>query len=304
MAIDGRPDQLQELNRRLEEMIHERTEELRRKTLELERQNRELARANVRISEADRLKSEFLANISHELRTPMNSILGFTKMLLKGSYGYLNDNQHKNLKKVYENAQHLMHIIDDLLNLSQLELGKVVLKTEPVSVKKIVLSSLVSIEPLMAERTLRLEHRIGPDLPRVCVDQVRVREVLINLLSNAVKFTPDHGKITINAVRLDGSGNADEEDRVEIRVTDTGIGIRAEDQEVIFDQFRQLDGHGRPEARGSGLGLFITRKLVKILGGALRVESQSGQGSTFAFTLPVEKTKQSDCRKAPGKNKR
>jgi len=286
--MDGRPDQLHELNRRLEEMIEQRMEELREKSEELERHNRELARANATIREADRLKSEFLANISHELRTPMNSILGFTNMLLKGSYGYLNENQQQNLKKVYANAQHLMHIIDDLLNLSRLELGKVVLKPKPVSVKNIVLSSLVSVEPLMAERILRVEHRIPPEIPKVYTDQVRVREVLINLLSNAIKFTPDHGRIIIDAALLPpGDSGKNRGPMVRIRVRDTGVGIRKEDQQVIFDQFRQLNAGAHSSVRGSGLGLFITRKLVKRLGGGIQVKSRVGEGSVFAFTLPV-----------------
>lgn len=286
--MDGRPDQLHELNRRLEEMIEQRMEELREKSEELERHNRELARANVTIREADRLKSEFLANISHELRTPMNSILGFTNMLLKGSYGYLNDNQRQNLKKVYANAQHLMHIIDDLLSLSHLELGKVVLKPKPLSVKNIVLSSLVSVEPLLEERTLRLEHRIPPGIPKVYTDQVRVREVLINLLSNAIKFTPDHGLILIDAaVTPPGAEASNRSSMVKIRVRDTGVGISKEDQQVIFDQFRQLNTMVHSSVRGSGLGLFITRKLVKRLGGRIEVESQVSRGTTFAFTLPI-----------------
>ncbi|MDX1765182.1 MAG: ATP-binding protein [bacterium] len=286
--MDGRPDQLHELNRRLEEMIEQRIDELREKSEELERHNEELARANATIREADRLKSEFLANISHELRTPMNSILGFTNMLLRGSYGYLNENQRQNLKKVYANAQHLMHIIDDLLNLSHLELGKVVLRPKSLSVKNIVLSSLVSVEPLMAERTLRMEHRIPPDIPNVYADQVRVREVLINLLSNAIKFTPDHGRIVIDAALVHPErGGQERRPMVKLRVRDTGVGIRREDQRIIFDQFRQLNTATPSGSRGSGLGLFITRKLVKRLGGTIEVKSQVGKGSSFAFTLPV-----------------
>ncbi|NOY53970.1 MAG: hypothetical protein GXP58_10210 [Deltaproteobacteria bacterium] len=287
MEPKGRPEELRELNRRLEEMILLRTEELNEKSRELERQNRVLARANEKIREADRLKSEFLANISHELRTPMNSILGYTNMLIKGSYGYLNENQLKNLMKVYENAQHLMHVIDDLLNLSHLELGKAELRIEPLSVKKLVLSSLVSIEPQLVDRVLHLEHRIPEDLPKVLAGEVRIKEVLINLIGNAVKFTPDHGRIFVEAKALPAPPGSTARGVVEIRVRDNGIGIREEDQEVIFDQFRQLNGESDSEQRGAGLGLYISKKFVEAYGGGIRVESAEGEGSIFSFTLPV-----------------
>lgn len=287
MDLKGRPEELQELNRRLEEMILLRTQELNEKSNELEQQNRALVRANEKIRKADRLKSEFLANISHELRTPMNSILGYTNMLIKGSYGYLNENQLKNLMKVYENARHLMHVIDDLLNLTHLELGKAELKIEPLSVRKLVLSSLVSIEPQLVDRILHLEHRIPEGLPQALAGEVRIKEVLINLIGNAVKFTPDHGSIIIEARHLTSSPKSAGAGLVEIQVRDNGIGIREEDQDVIFDQFRQLKGHADPAQRGAGLGLYISKKLVEAYGGEIRVSSAEGEGSAFFFTLPV-----------------
>jgi signal transduction histidine kinase len=301
MESSERPEELQKLNRRLEEMIVLRTEKLNEKSRELERRNRELAEAHGKIREADRLKSEFLANISHELRTPMHSILGYTNMLLKGSYGYLNENQQKNLIKVYENAQHLMHVIDDLLNLSHLELGKMVLKIEPLSVKKLVLSSLVSIEPQMIDRVLRLEHRIPDDLPPILAGEVRIKEVLINLIGNAIKFTSDHGRITIEAKRLPSPGE-DGAGMVEIQVSDTGIGIQKEDQEVIFDQFCQLDGRSGQEQRGAGLGLYISKKLVEAHGGKIGVESSPGKGSRFSFTVPVADSERSPLTKKMAEN--
>ncbi len=287
MEFDERYDQLQELNRHLEETIQQRTQELIEKSRELELQNSELAEANLKIRRGDQRKSEFLANISHELRTPMHSILGYTNMLLKGSYGYLNEQQQKNLKKVYENAQHLMHILNDLLDLSHLELGRMELRIKSVSVKKIVLSSLVSVEPLLIDRILDLEHQTPSDIPSVLVDEVRIKEVLINLLSNAIKFTPDHGKITIYAKETTRPDSNEGEKMVEIAVQDTGIGISEKDQEVIFDQFRQLNAQRRAEEKGTGLGLFISKKLVEVHGGVLRVQSESESGSTFSFTLPI-----------------
>jgi signal transduction histidine kinase len=285
MENEGRYDQLQELNRRLEEMILKRTQELSEKSQELEHQNRELAEANIKIREADQRKSVFLANISHELRTPMNSILGYTNMLLKGSYGYLNEQQQKNLKKVYENAQHLMHILNDLLDLSHLDLGKLELRIAPVSVKKIVLSSLVSVEPLLIDRSLEIEHEIPSDLPSVMVDEVRIREVLINLISNAIKFTPDQGRIIIRARIHETIQMEDGKKVVELEVQDTGVGIRDEDQEVIFEQFCQLREHHHTEERGAGLGLFISKKLVEVHGGIIQVKSEPGKGSTFFFSM-------------------
>ncbi|MEK6777623.1 MAG: ATP-binding protein [bacterium] len=296
MGLDARYDQLHELNRRLEEMIQQRTQELIEKSRELERQNQELAEANIKISEADKRKSEFLANISHELRTPMNSILGFTNMLLKGNYGYMNEQQQKNLRKVYENAQHLMHILNDLLDLSHLELGRLTLKLSPVSVRKLVLSAMVSVEPLLVGRVLHVDHDIPSDFASILADEVRIREVLINLISNAIKFTADNGSITVRAKILYVQDNGAAKEMVEIQVQDTGVGIGKENHEVIFDQFRQLNEHKKPDDRGSGLGLFISKRLVEMHEGAIRVESEPGKGSTFYFTLPAaeEKYKTSD----------
>ncbi len=231
----------------------------------------------------DRLQSEFLANVSHEFRTPMNSILGYTKMLLKGSYGYLNEQQQRNLRKVYENARHLMRLIDDLLNLSNLELGRMALEMAPVSVKKVVLSSLVSVEPLLVDRVLEVAHAIPQDLPQVLADEVRIKEVLINLLNNAIKYTPDHGRVFIGATLVtppDGKGG-----RVEILVRDNGIGIPPVHHEAIFGQFCQLQEPQGEDYQGVGLGLYISRKLVELHGGSIRVQSEPGQGSTFSFTL-------------------
>ncbi len=287
MKTEGRYDRLRRLNHHLEALIQQRTRELMEKSRELEKQNRELARANEEIQRANRLKSEFLANISHELRTPMNSILGFTNMLIKGSYGKLNPLQQKNLRKVYENAQHLMHIIDDLLNLSHLELGKMELRPAPVSVRKLILSSLVSVEPLLTGRILDVEYRIPEKFPQAFADEVRIREVLINILSNAIKFTPDHGKICIRANRVRPDSGSSGKDMIEIEVRDTGIGIRSEDQDVVFDQFRQLNPPAGRENPGAGLGLFISKKLIEVHGGAIRLQSEAGQGSAFSFTLPV-----------------
>jgi len=183
-----------------------------------------------------------------------------------------------------------MHIIDDLLNLSHLELGKAELKIEPLNVKKLVLSSLVSIEPLLVDRVLHVEHTIPEDLPQVLAGEVRIKEVLINLIGNAVKFTPDHGSIFIEAKHLPSPQERSEDGVVQIQVRDNGIGIREEDQEVIFDQFCQLKGQGDAGQRGAGLGLYISQKLVEAYGGTIRVSSVEGEGSVFSFTLPVGST--------------
>ncbi len=215
----------------------------------------------------------------------MNSILGYTKMLLKGSYGYLNEQQHKNLKKVYENARHLMRLIDDLLNLSNLELGRMSLEMAPVSVKKVVLSSLVSVEPLLVDRVLEVEHAVPQDLPPVLADEVRIKEVIINLLNNAIKYTPDHGRVVIEAVAVTPSDS--ERTCVEILVRDSGIGIARAHHEAIFDQFCQLQEAEGSEYQGVGLGLYISRKLIELHGGSIRVQSEPGRGSTFSFMLPA-----------------
>ena len=245
-------------------------EKVSQRTSELQAANQELARAN-------KLKSEFLANVSHELRTPLSAIIGFSQILLDGIDGPITDEQVQDISQVNKSGQSLLALINQILDLSKIEAGKMDLTPERVDLPALVTSVLESISPLAQEKGLRIDTRFGPGLPAVEADPGRLKQILINLLSNAVKFT-EYGHIEIQA---QPSGRM-----VRIAVKDTGIGISAEAQRVIFEEFVQGDGSSTRRHGGTGLGLSIVRKLVEMHGGAITVVSQPGLGSTFTFTVP------------------
>ena len=246
-------------------------EKVSQRTSELQAANQELARAN-------KLKSEFLANVSHELRTPLSAIIGFSQILLDGIDGPVNEDQHQDILQVNKSGQSLLALINQILDLSKIEAGKMDLTLERVELPALVTSVLESISPLAEEKGLRVNTRFGPGLPAVEADATRLKQILINLLSNAVKFT-ERGHIEIMA---QPSGRM-----VRIAVKDTGIGISSESQRVIFEEFVQGDGSSTRRHGGTGLGLSIVRKLVEMHGGAITVLSEPGLGSTFTFTVPA-----------------
>jgi signal transduction histidine kinase/DNA-binding response OmpR family regulator len=246
-------------------------EKVTSRTSELQAANQELARAN-------KLKSEFLANVSHELRTPLSAIIGFSQILLDGIDGPINDDQQQDIEQVNKSGQSLLALINQILDLSKIEAGKMELSIERVELPALVTSVLESISPLAQEKGLRIDTRFAPGLPAVEVDPARLKQILINLLSNAVKFT-DRGHIEVIA---QASGRM-----VRIAVKDTGIGISAEAQKLIFDEFVQGDGSSTRRHGGTGLGLSIVRRLVEMHGGAITVISEPGMGSTFTFTVPA-----------------
>ncbi len=246
-------------------------EKVTQRTSELQAANQELARAN-------KLKSEFLANVSHELRTPLSAIIGFSQILLDGVDGPINDEQQEDIQQVNKSGQSLLALINQILDLSKIEAGKMELTVERVELPSLVGGVLESISPLAQEKGLRIDTRFPSGLPAVEADPVRLKQILINLLSNAVKFT-DRGHIEVIA---QPSGRM-----VRIAVKDTGIGISAEAQKVIFDEFVQGDGSSTRRHGGTGLGLSIVRRLVEMHGGAITVISEPGMGATFTFTVPV-----------------
>ena len=264
--------ELKVLNEGLEERVRQSTEELEERNRRLEWQSRELQKAS-------RLKSEFLASMSHELRTPINAMLGYTALLREKIYGELNEKQENALKKVYGASQHLLALINDILDLSKIEAGKMPLRVEQVRLGAIVGELSQTIEPMIREKGLDYRAELSEDLPVLLTDRTKVKQILLNLLSNAVKFTP-RGSVTLRGYPLDG-------DRIRLEVADTGIGIAEEDLEAIFDDFRQADQSVTRKYGGTGLGLSITRKLVKLMSGGIRVDSEYGVGSTFAVELPV-----------------
>ena len=239
---------------------------------------KELAAANRELAAASQHKSEFLANMSHELRTPLNAIIGFSEILTDRMFGELNEKQEEYLKDIYASGTHLLSLINDILDLSKIEAGRMDLEATDFHLPSAIDDALLLMRERAGRRGLSLERHVDERLGEVRADQRKVKQVLLNLLSNAVKFTPEGGRIDVRAALVDGS--------VEISVTDTGIGIAPEDQEVVFEEFRQV-GKSDKKAEGTGLGLALCRKFVELHGGRIWVKSQVGQGSTFAFTIPL-----------------
>ncbi len=236
----------------------------------------------IELAKANQLKSEFLARISHELRTPMNSINGYSEMLLRGIYGQLSDKQIDRVERILRNGRNLLTLIDDLLDIAKIDAGKMQLIIESVDLIQELTVTLSNLEGQAAPRGLYLRLEAPETLPRVSADSVRLRQVVTNLIGNAIKFTKEGG-VTIRVTLSQDNGRP----VVVTSVVDTGIGIRAEDQAMIFDEFRQADGSTTREYGGTGLGLAITRKLLELMSGYIWVESEPGGGSKFTFTLPV-----------------
>lgn len=237
--------------------------------------------------EADSLKSQFLANMSHELRTPLNSIIGFSRVILKGIDGDINETQRQDLTAIYNAGQHLLGLINDILDISRIEAGKMELSFEEVDLDDIVRGVMSTAAGLVKDKPIELVTDLPDTLPTVHADNMRVRQILLNLISNAAKFT-EEGQIGVSANLLK---HGDQEE-ILIAVFDTGPGISPEDQERLFERFSQVDASSTRKAGGTGLGLAITQHLVELHGGRIWVESAEGEGSTFLFTLPISATEQ------------
>jgi signal transduction histidine kinase len=290
-------------NARLYEEVKRHAEELEQRVQE---RTQELAAANEQLQAASRHKSAFLANMSHELRTPLNSILGFSQLLLDLTKSVLPEKQARYLSHIQSSGQHLLQLISDILDLSKVEAGKFVLQPEPLNVATTLEDILVIARGLANKKSQTIQSEIAPDLPPLQADPVRIKQVLFNLLSNAVKFTPEHGTITVRAFQqAGGSGQQAAGMREEaaadsapppadcrlpglvIEVTDTGIGIKAEDMPRLFQEFVQLETTRDKREEGTGLGLALTKRLVEMHGGRIWAESEGqGKGSTFTVQFP------------------
>jgi signal transduction histidine kinase/CheY-like chemotaxis protein len=248
-----------------------------------------LERANRELRELDKLKSTFLANMSHELRTPMNAIIGYTELLIDRIDGPVNEEQEKSLKRVVANAKHLLQLINDVLDVSKIEAGKIEMEPKELDLKWLIDSVMPTFEPQIKQKGLTLTIHIDESLPLIYGDEDKVRQVLINLLSNAVKFT-QKGGITITA-KLSERGIKPQEQPifVEVCIEDTGIGIKEEDIGKIFDKFVQADLSTKRQYEGTGLGLSIARGLVALHKGVIWATSKYGEGSKFCFTIPLKK---------------
>jgi signal transduction histidine kinase len=238
----------------------------------------EIADKGRQLEAASRHKSEFLANMSHELRTPLNAVIGFSEVLLQRMFGALNDKQEEYLKDIYASGQHLLSLINDILDLSKVEAGRMELAPAPFHLPSTLENAVTLVRERAARHGIALELDLDPRLGELVGDERKVKQVVLNLLSNAVKFTPEGGRIGLTAVGRDGV--------VEISVSDTGIGIAPEDQTAIFEEFRQV-GSDERKREGTGLGLTLAKKFVELHRGRIRVESALGHGSTFIFTLPT-----------------
>ncbi len=238
------------------------------------------------LRELDKLKTQFLANMSHELRTPLNSIIGFSRVIMKGIDGPVTDLQQQDLSAIYNAGQHLLKMINDILDISKVDAGKMELSFEDVDIAEIITSVMSTARGLVKDKPIQLSTDIEENLPPVFADPTRIRQVLLNLLSNAAKFT-DQGSISVSARKHTvEDGNS----KLILSVADTGIGIAPEDQDILFEPFVQVDGSPTRTTGGTGLGLSITRMLVELHKGEIHFDSTPGEGSTFYITLPIEET--------------
>lgn len=260
------------------QQLKESNEQLIRKNQELERQRQQIQLQNLRLLEASRLKSQFLATISHELRTPMNAIIGFSQILLRPKFGQLTNQQADMVERILNNGKHLLMLLNEVLDFSKLEAGKLELKPEICDLSKIVNNTVGEIRSLAEAKKLSLLVEIELENTLVFNDPVRVHQILINLLSNAVKFT-EYGSIKVEVKEIPRN-------QLAISIKDTGIGISPQDYQHIFEAFRQVDQGISRKYPGTGLGLAIIDSLVQMMGGKIFLESQLGVGSVFKIELP------------------
>ena len=239
---------------------------------------REIADKSAQLEAASRHKSEFLANMSHELRTPLNAIIGFSEVLTERMFGELNEKQDEYLKDIHASGQHLLSLINDILDLSKIEAGRMELEATDFDLPSTIDNALTLVRERATRRGIILGRTIDEHLGKQRGDERKVKQVLLNLLSNALKFTAEGGRIDVSARLQDGAA--------EIAVADTGVGIAPEDQDAVFEEFRQV-GAADKKVEGTGLGLALSRKFIELHGGRIWVQSQVGHGSTFTFTLPV-----------------
>ena len=247
-------------------------------TEELAAKNRELQARNEEVERANHLKSEFLSGMSHELRTPLHTIIGFTELLEEEIQGPLNDKQRRYMRHIHQDSQHLLALINDVLDLSKIESGQIELQREIFPVSDALEEAVASIRPRGEAKSIQIEI-IVPDPMHVYADRLRFKQILYNLLSNAVKFTPQGGRVSVQVNR--------KKEFVEVSVLDTGVGIPASAHHSVFDKFYQVGQRQAGGIEGTGLGLAITRHLVEEHGGSIQLESEPGQGSRFTFSIPV-----------------
>jgi signal transduction histidine kinase len=239
----------------------------------------EIQDKNEQLEAANRHKSQFLANVSHELRTPLNSIIGFTRIVLRRIGAQIPDLQKENLQKVLVSSEHLLSLINELLDLSKIEAGHMEVYAETFHLNDVVRMATSTVEPMLKDGRVRLVTEIAPDIPPLKTDRDKLKQAVLNLLSNAAKFT-ERGEIKVAAWQENGN--------VKLTVSDTGIGMKQEALNYIFDEFRQADMSSTRKYGGTGLGLAIVKRFINLMGGEIAVESEVGKGSKFTITIPME----------------
>ncbi len=272
-----------EANEKLRNEINER----KRMELEIQNMNEQLEAQNKELEKASRAKSDFLARMSHELRTPLNVIMGFTELILGQVPGKINKEQRQCLDDILTSSRDLLGLINEVLDLSKVEAGKVELKLKNIVLAEVVESVTSAMMAVLSQRRQSLDVDLDKGLPLVRADESRLRQVFFNLLSNASQFTPDGGKLRIEASKKDGW--------CQVRVSDNGIGIKKKDLKQIFEPFYQADSSMTRERKGTGLGLSLVKEIVEMHGGQIWVESECGKGSSFIFTLPLASAEGSDA---------
>jgi len=261
-------------------------EKLRQANKQLDDKIVELSERNIELFKANKVKSEFLANISHEFRTPLNAILGFAQVLREKTNLLKKEKAQKYADNIISSGNNLLNMINDLLDLAKTQAGKMELHIEQTSVLQLCKSLVSSFSLLTKKKKIKVKLQVAPDIPTLSTDAGKVQQILYNFLSNAVKFTPQRGRIEIRAKMVD-------EKTVRIAVSDTGCGIAESDRKKIFEKFRQVDGSITRESAGTGLGLTISTELAAMLAGSIGMESELGKGSTFWLDIPVTLTKES-----------
>jgi signal transduction histidine kinase len=242
-------------------------------------QRREIEDKGRALESANRHKSEFLANMSHELRTPLNAIIGFSEVLRERMFGDLNAKQAEYVSDIHASGEHLLSLINDILDLSKVEAGRTELDIAPFNVPQALENAMILIRERAMRRSVKLELTIDAGIGEITGDERKFKQIMLNLLSNAVKFTPQGGRVGVHAARSGAE--------LRIAVSDTGAGISAEDQRSLFEAFRQVGKDRARKAEGTGLGLALTRKFVELHGGRIWIESEPGKGSCFSFSLPI-----------------
>jgi signal transduction histidine kinase/putative methionine-R-sulfoxide reductase with GAF domain len=240
---------------------------------------KEIQEKSAQLEVANKHKSEFLANMSHELRTPLNAIIGFSEALSERMFGELTDKQAEYLDDIHESGRHLLSLINDILDLSKIEAGRMELELSTFHVPGALANAITLVRERAQRHGIALSLEVDERLGELSGDERKFKQIMLNLLSNAVKFTPDGGRVDVSARQANG--------RVEVAVRDTGIGIAPQDQALVFEEFRQVGRDGTRKAEGTGLGLALARRFVELHGGEIRLQSEPGKGSTFSFSLPL-----------------